>query len=258
MTHAGPAGGLGQQARSVHLHLDIHDVVLVGHSTGGGEVTRYMGRHGTRRVAKAVLLSAIPPLMLKTDANPQGLPVSVFDELRAGVLADRSQFYKDLSAPFYGANRPGSDVSQGKRDEFWSQCMSVGIKGAFDCIKAFSETDTTADLKTIDVPTLIAHGDDDQIVPIVASAMESVKLVKNSTLKIYPGGPHGLTGAHEREFNADLLDWLAAETAVDQVSAHGISIRIPWPGVPARPRTDRMASAQASRPPQVRSAVGRS
>ena len=191
-------------------HLDLHDVVLVGHSTGGGEVTRYMGRHGTARVAKAVLLSAIPPLMLQTEANPQGLPRSVFDELRAGVAGDRSQFYKDLSAPFYGANRPGSTVSQGKRDEFWLQSMTVGIKSALDCIAAFSETDTTEDLKRIDVPTLILHGDDDQIVPIVASARESIKLVKDATLKVYPGAPHGLSGAHEREFNDDLLAFLAS------------------------------------------------
>lgn len=191
-------------------HLDLHDVVLVGHSTGGGEVTRYMGRHGTSRVRKAVLLSAIPPLMLKTEANPEGLPIKVFDDIRAGVLKDRSQFYQELSAAFYGANRPGSQVSQGKRDEFWLQSMSVGIKSAYDCVKAFSETDTTEDLRKIDVPTLIAHGDDDQIVPIVAAAMKSSKLVKNSVLKIYPGAPHGLTGAHEAEFNADLLDWLAS------------------------------------------------
>jgi non-heme chloroperoxidase len=190
-------------------HLDLRDVVLVGHSTGGGEVTRYMGRHGTSRVRKAVLLSAIPPLMLKTEANPDGLPMKVFDDIRAGVLKDRSQFYKDLSAPFYGANRPGSQVTQGKRDEFWLQSMSVGIKSAYDCIKAFSETDTTEDLKKIDVPTLIAHGDDDQIVPIIAAALLSSKIVKNSVLKIYPGAPHGLTGAHEAEFNADLLDWIS-------------------------------------------------
>ncbi len=190
-------------------HLDLHDVVLVGHSTGGGEITRYMGRHGTARVAKALLLSAIPPLMLRTEANPQGLPMSAFDELRAGVGGDRSQFYKDLSAPFYGANRPGSTVSQGKRDEFWLQSMTVGIKSALDCIAAFSETDTTEDLKRIDVPTLIAHGDDDQIVPLIASARESIKRVKNATLKIYPGAPHGLTGAHEQEFNDDLLAFLA-------------------------------------------------
>jgi non-heme chloroperoxidase len=191
-------------------HLDLHDVVLVGHSTGGGEVTRYMGRHGTARVAKAVLLSAIPPLMLKTDANPNGLPKSVFDEIREGVAKDRSQYYKDLSAAFYGANRPGSKVSQGKRDEFWLQSMSVGIKSAIDCVAAFSETDLTEDLKAIDVPTLIAHGDDDQIVPIIASAMESIKLVPSATLKVYPGAPHGLTGDHEREFNADLLAFLAS------------------------------------------------
>ena len=189
--------------------MDLHDVVLVGHSTGGGEVTRYMGRHGTARVAKAVLLSAIPPLMLKTDANPEGLPMSAFDELRAGLTADRSQFYEDLAAPFYGANRPGSNVSQGKRDEFWLQSMTVGVKGALDCIAAFSETDTTEDLKTIDVPTLILHGDDDQIVPYADAALKSAKLVKDATLKIYPGAPHGLTGAHEEEFNADLLAFLA-------------------------------------------------
>lgn len=188
--------------------LDLQDVVLVGHSTGGGEVTRYMGQHGTARVAKAVLLSAIPPLMLKTDMNPAGLPVTVFDEIRAGVLGDRSQYYKDLSSAFYGANRPGSTVSQGKREEFWLQSMTVGIKAAYDWIRAFSETDTTEDLKAIDVPTLIAHGDDDQIVPIVAAAQESIKLVKDATLRVYPGAPHGLTGDHEREFNADLLDFL--------------------------------------------------
>jgi non-heme chloroperoxidase len=190
-------------------HLDLRDAVLVGHSTGGGEVTRYIGRHGTARVAKAVLLSAIPPLMLQTEANPDGLPRSVFDEIRAGVANDRSQYYKDLSAPFYGANRPGSTVSQGKRDEFWLQSMTVGIKSAYDCIAAFSETDLTEDLRAIDVPTLIAHGDDDQIVPIVAAARRSIDLVPDATLKVYPGAPHGLTGDHEREFNADLLAFLA-------------------------------------------------
>src|SRR3954469_22084621 len=188
--------------------LDLRDAIHVGHSTGGGEGPRYIGRHGTRRVAKAVLISAIPPLMLKTAANPGGLPLDVFDGLRAKLLADRSQFYKDLSAPFYGANRPGSNVSQGVRDAFWLQSMTVGIKSAYDCIKAFSETDLTEDLKRIDVPTLIAHGDDDQIVPIVAAAEKSIKLVKNGTLKVYPGAPHGLTGAHEQEFNADLLAFL--------------------------------------------------
>ena len=190
-------------------HLDLRDAVLVGHSTGGGEVTRYIGRHGTARVAKAVLLSAIPPLMLRTEGNPDGLPMSVFDEIRAGVAGDRSQYYKDLSAAFYGANRPGSTVSQGKRDEFWLQSMTVGIKAAYDCVAAFSETDLTEDLRSIDVPTLIAHGDDDQIVPIVAAALKSVELVPKATLKVYPGAPHGLTGDHEREFNADLLAFLA-------------------------------------------------
>lgn len=191
-------------------HLDLHEAVLVGHSTGGGEVTRYIGRHGTSRVAKAVLLSAIPPLMLQTADNPVGLPRSAFDAIRAGVAGDRSQFYKDLSAAFYGANREGSTVSQGKRDEFWLQSMTVGIKSAFDCVAAFSETDLTEDLKAIDVPTLIAHGDDDQIVPIVAAALKSIELVPGATLKVYPGAPHGLTGDHEREFNADLLAFLAS------------------------------------------------
>jgi non-heme chloroperoxidase len=200
-TYADDLGGLIE-------HLDLHDAVLVGHSTGGGEVSRYIGRHGTSRVAKVVLLSAIPPLMLRTDANPEGLPLSVFDDLRAGVAGDRSQFYKDLSAPFYGANRPGSTVSPGKRDEFWRLSMTVGIKAAFDCIKAFSETDTSEDLKAIDVPTLILHGDDDQIVPIVAAGDKSSKLVPHATYKVYPGAPHGLAGAHEQEFNADLLAFL--------------------------------------------------
>ena len=190
-------------------HLDLHDVVLVGHSTGGGEVTRYMGHHGTARVAKALLLSAIPPLMLQTDANPEGLPRAAFDEIRAGVAGDRSQYYKDLSAAFYGANRPGSTVTQGKRDEFWLQSMSVGIRSALECITAFSETDLTEDLKTIDVPVLVLHGDDDQIVPHADAALKSSKLLRNAMLKIYPGAPHGLTGAHQQEFDADLLAFLA-------------------------------------------------
>ncbi|MEN3263772.1 alpha/beta hydrolase [Pseudonocardia sp.] len=191
--------------------LDLHDIVLVGHSTGGGEVTRYIGRHGTSRVAKAVLLGAIPPLMLKTDANPDGLPIDAFDQIRNGVMNDRSQFYKDLSAPFYGANRPGSTVSQGTRDAFWLMSMQAGHKGALECIKVFSETDLTEDLKKFDIPTLIAHGDDDQIVPIGASALKSSKIVPNATLKVYPGAPHGLTrAAHEDEFNQDLLDFINA------------------------------------------------
>ena len=188
--------------------LDLNGVILVGHSTGGGEVARYIGRHGTSRVAKAVLLGAVPPLMLKTESNPGGLPRDVFDGIRAGVAADRSQFYKDLSEAFYGANRPGSTVSQGVRDAFWLMGMQVGLKGALDCIKAFSETDFTEDLGRFDVPTLIVHGDDDQIVPIGASALLSSKLVKGSTLKVYPGASHGLATTHKDEFNADLLAFM--------------------------------------------------
>jgi non-heme chloroperoxidase len=189
--------------------LDLRDVILVGHSTGGGEVARYIGRHGTGRVAKAVLLSAIPPLMLKTEANPEGLPIEVFDEIRAGVATDRSQFYRDLSETFYGANREGSTVSQGTRDAFWLWSMQVGIKSAYDCVRAFSETDLTEDLKRFDVPTLIVHGDDDQIVPIVAAGEKSSKLVKDATFKVYPGAPHGLAmvPVFADRFNADLLEF---------------------------------------------------
>ena len=188
--------------------LDLKNAIHVGHSTGGGEVARYIGRHGTKRVAKAVLVSAITPLMLKTPANPEGLPIEVFDQLRASVLADRSQFYRDLSAPFFGANRPGSTVSQGVRDAFWSLSMQAGLKGAYDCIKVFSETDLSEDLKKFDVPTLILHGDDDQIVPIGASAMLSSKLVKNSILKIYPGGAHALGDTAKEQLNKDLLEFI--------------------------------------------------
>ena len=190
--------------------LDLKNAIAIGHSTGGGEVARYIGRHGTRRVAKVVLIGAIPPLMLKTAANPGGLPIEAFDQIRAGVTADRSQFYKDLSAPFYGANRPGSKVSQGIRDAFWLWSMQVGLKGAFDCIKVFSETDLTEDLKKFDVPTLILHGDDDQIVPIADSAMLSSKLVKGSVLKVYPGHPHGMCSTNKDEINADLLAFIAS------------------------------------------------
>jgi non-heme chloroperoxidase len=188
--------------------LDLHDVVLVGHSTGGGEVTRYLGRHGTARVAKAVLLGAVPPLMLKTEENPGGLPIEAFDGIRAGVSADRSQFYKDLSAPFYGANRDGSTVSQGIRDSFWLWSMQVGLPGALACIKAFSETDFTGDLRKIDVPVLVVHGDDDQIVPIDAAGRRSAELLPDATLKVHPGGPHGLVGAHRAAFEAELLEFL--------------------------------------------------
>ena len=188
--------------------LDLKKVIHVGHSTGGGEVARYIGRHGTKRVSKAVLIGAVPPQMLKTAANPGGLPMEVFDQIRAGVLADRSQFFKDLSIPFYGANRPGAKVSQGLRDSFWLQGMQAGFKGVFDCIKAFSETDFADDLKKFDVPTLILHGDADQIVPIGASAMLSSKLVKDSTLKIYPGAPHGMCSTLKDQVNTDLRAFL--------------------------------------------------
>lgn len=190
-------------------HLDLNDATLFGFSTGGGEVARYIGRHGTARVAKAGLISAVPPLMLKTENNPDGLPIDVFDGLRSASLTDRSQLYKDLaSGPFFGFNRPGAKVSQGMIDWFWFQGMQAGHKNTFDCIQAFSETDFTEDLKKFDVPTLIIHGDDDQIVPIGAAAIAAAKLVKNSTLKIYPGAPHGLTDTHKDQLNADLLSFL--------------------------------------------------
>ena len=188
--------------------LDLKDVVHVGHSTGGGEVVRYIARHGTRRVAKAVLIGAIPPLMLKTGANPGGLPIQVFDELRAHVVADRSQFWKDLSLPFYGYNRPGAKVSEGVREAFWRQGMMAGFPASYFCIKAFSETDQTADLAKVDVPTLVLHGDDDQIVPIGAAAMRSSKLIKDATLKVYKGAPHGMCTTHKDQVNADLLVFL--------------------------------------------------
>ena len=187
--------------------LDVHDAVMVGHSTGGGEVTRYIGRHGSGRVAKAVLVSAVPPLMLKTKDNPKGTPMEVFDEIRANVAADRSQYWKDLSAPFYGANRRGSTVSQGVRDAFWLMSMTVGLKAAYDCVKAFSETDFTDDLRRMEVPTLIVQGDDDQIVPIDASGRHSAEILTDATLKVYPGAPHGLTTTHKDQLNADLLEF---------------------------------------------------
>ena len=188
--------------------LDLKDAIHIGHSTGGGEVARYIGRHGTKRVAKAVLIGAVPPLMLKTSANPGGLPIEAFDQIRAGVLADRSQFWKDLSMPFYGYNRPGAKVSEGMRESFWLQGMMAGFPASYFCIKAFSETDLTEDLKKFDVPTLIMHGDDDQIVPIGASAMLSSKLVKNSQLKIYKGGSHGICQTQKDEVNQDLFAFL--------------------------------------------------
>jgi non-heme chloroperoxidase len=185
--------------------LDLKNALLVGHSTGGGEVTRYIGRYGTKRVAKAVLIGAVPPLMLKTPANPGGLPIETFDQIRANVVADRSQFFKDLSMPFYGYNRPGAKISEGVRESFWLQGMMAGFPAAYFCIKAFSETDFTDDLKKIDVPTLILQGDDDQIVPIADSALLSAKIVKSATLKVYKGAPHGLCTTHKDQVNEDLL-----------------------------------------------------
>jgi len=185
-------------------NLDLKNVIHVGHSAGGGEVARYLGRFGSRRVGKAVLIGAVTPLMLKTPANPKGLPIETFNDIRTGVLADRSQFFKDLSAPFYGANRPGNKVSQGLRDSFWLQAMRSGFRGVLDCVAAFSETDFTEDLKKIDVPVLILHGDDDQMVPIEASAIQSSRMIQGSTLKIYPGGSHGICSTHKDEVNEDL------------------------------------------------------
>src|ERR1700686_1313986 len=188
--------------------LELKDAIHVGHSTGGGEVARYIGRHGTTRVAKAVLIGAVPPLMLKTAANPGGLPIDVFDGIRAGVVADRSQFFKDLTLPFYGYNRPGAKVSEGVRNSFWLQGMMAGFPASYFCIKAFSETDLTEDLKKFDVPTLVLHGDDDQIVPIADSALLSAKIVKGATLKVYKGAPHGLCTTHKNVVNEDLLGFL--------------------------------------------------
>ena len=188
--------------------LDLDDAIHVGHSTGGGEVARYIGMHGTERVAKAVLIGAVPPLMLKSAKNPGGTPIDVFDQQRAAVLADRSQFWKDLSMPFYGYNRPGAKISEGVRESFWLQGMMAGMPASYFCIKAFSETDMTEDLKKFDVPTLILHGDDDQVVPIADSAMLSAKLIDDATLKIYKGAPHGMCTTRKDEVNADLLAFL--------------------------------------------------
>jgi len=185
--------------------LDLKNAIHVGHSTGGGEVTRYIGRHGTKRVAMAVLISAVPPVMVKTATNPGGLPLSIFDELRANLLANRAEFYREFTLPFYGYNRSGAKISEGIRQRWWLQSMMGGLKPQYDCIKAFSETDFTEDLKKFDVPTLILHGDDDQIVPIGASAQLSSKIVKNAKLKVYPGFPHGMPTTHADHINADLL-----------------------------------------------------
>ncbi len=188
--------------------LNLKKAIHIGHSTGGGEVARYLGRHGTKNAAKAVLIGAVPPIMLKTSNNPAGLPLEVFNNIRNNVLKDRSQFFKELTEPFYGANRQGSKVSQGLRDSFWLQGMQAGFKGVFDCIKAFSETDFTEDLKKIDIPTLILHGDDDQIVPLEATAIPTSKLIKNAELKVYKGGPHGMCSTLKDQINADLLAFI--------------------------------------------------
>ncbi|MBY5445735.1 alpha/beta hydrolase [Rhizobium leguminosarum] len=191
-------------------HLDLKDLVMIGHSTGGGEVAHYIGRHGTKRVSKVVLVGAVPPLMLKTDANPEGTPIEAFDGIRKGTATDRSQFYKDLTIPFYGFNREGAKVNEGLRETFWLMGMEGGIKGEYDCIREFSEVDYTDDLKKIDKPTLIIHGDDDQIVPIAAAGLKSAKIVKNATLKVYPGAPHGLAQTQAEKFNADVMTFVKA------------------------------------------------
>jgi non-heme chloroperoxidase len=188
--------------------LDLKNAIMIGHSTGGGEVARYLGRHGTKRVAKAVLIGAVPPIMLKTEANPGGLPMSAFDDIRAGVVADRSQFFIDLSMPFYSYNRPGAKISQGVRESFWMQGMLSSVVAAYDCVKAFSETDFTEDLKKIDIPTLVLHGEDDQIVPYKDAGLLSAKIVKGAKLKTYPGFPHGMCQIHADVINADLLEFI--------------------------------------------------
>jgi non-heme chloroperoxidase len=200
--------GYADDLAAVIEALDLTAATLVGHSTGGGEVTRYIGRHGTKRVAKAVLVAAVPPIMLKSAANPEGLPMEVFDDLRRRIAQDRSQFYRDLAPLFYGANRPGAKVSQGMLDQFWLWSMQAGLKNAYESIKAFSETDFTEDLAKIDVPTLVMHGEDDQIVPVRASAVKSARLIKGAAEVYYPGAPHGLTATHQDRLNADLLAFL--------------------------------------------------
>jgi non-heme chloroperoxidase len=199
--------------------LDLKDVIHIGHSTGGGEVTRYIGRYGTKRVAKAVLVDAVPPGLLKTAKNPDGLPIEELDKIRAAVKADRSQFWKDFSIPFYGANRPGSTVSKGVLDAFWLMCMQAGFPAAYECIKAFSESDFTEDLKKFDIPTLVIHGDDDQIVPINISGLRTAKMIKDATLKVYKGAPHGLMNTNREQFNADLLQFANEGTKVAEAAA---------------------------------------
>ncbi len=200
--------GYADDLAAVIETLDLKDVTLVGHSTGGGEVARYIGRHGTKRVARAVLIAAVPPIMLKSASNPEGLPMEVFDKLRSDLFKDRSQFYKDLAVMFYGANRPGAKVSQGILDQFWLWSMQAGLKNAYESIKAFSETDQTEDLKKFDVPTLVMHGEDDQIVPVKDSAKKSARLIKGAKELYYPGAPHGLTATLQDRVNADLLEFI--------------------------------------------------
>jgi non-heme chloroperoxidase len=203
--------GYADDLAAVIEALDLRNATLIGHSTGGGEVTRYVGRHGSKRVAKVVLVAAVPPIMLKTPANPEGLPMEVFDGLRAGLVKDRSQFYRDLAIQFYGANRPGAKVSQGTLDQFWLWSMQAGLKNAYESIKAFSETDFTEDLKKIDVPALVLHGEDDQIVPVKDSAKKSAKLIKGAKEIYYPGAPHGITATHQDQVNFDLLEFLRVQ-----------------------------------------------
>jgi non-heme chloroperoxidase len=191
--------------------LDLKQATLVGHSTGGGEAARYVGRHGTKRVARAVLIAAVPPIMLKTPANPEGLPMEVFDSMRSRIVNDRSQFYRDLAPMFYGANRPGAKVSQGTLDQFWLWSMQAGLKNAHDCIRAFSETDFTDDLKKFDVPTLLLHGEDDQIVPVRDSSVKAARLIKGAKDIYYPGAPHGITATHQQQVNADLLAFIKGQ-----------------------------------------------
>jgi non-heme chloroperoxidase len=200
--------GYADDLAAVIEALDLKDAILVGHSTGGGEVARYIGRHGTKRVAKAVLIAAVPPIMLKSAANPEGLPMEVFDNMRSSLTKDRSQFYKDLATQFYGANRPGAKVSQGILDQFWLWSMQAGLKNAYESIKAFSETDFTEDLKKINVPTLVMHGEDDQIVPVKDSAVKTARLIRGAKEIYYPGAPHGLTATLQDQVNADLLAFL--------------------------------------------------
>ncbi len=198
--------------------LDLKDAIHIGHSTGGGEVTRYIGRHGTKRVAKAVLVDAVPPGLLKTAKNPGGIPIEEFDKIRAGLKADRSQFWKDFSIPFYGANRPGAKVSQGVLDAFWSMSMTAGFIAAYECVKAFSESEFSDDLKKFDIPTLVIHGDDDQIVPIGIAGLRTAKMIKGARLEVYKGAPHGLMSTNKEQFNGDLLEFARQETEASEAA----------------------------------------